>query len=273
MNTSRKLGFSGIMFYLVNIIFMVNVFGILLSVIMNSFGKTANRGTWLPESFSLKWWDYLFGFHDIKHLLWITMLITLLTVIFSLLIAYPAAYVIAKRRFAGKNLIMGLFLLPILIPPISYGLPLAILIYKVRLATTIAGVVIVNMVPTVSFMILVIMPFIEQIGDNIESASRMLGANKLQFFTIILIPLTVPGILSASILSIVRVISMFELTFLVAGAKTQTLVVQLFADVNAPGFRPYQMIDALAVIFFLVTIALAAISMKVGNPTQIYTKL
>ena len=51
MNTSRKLGFSGIMFYLVNIIFMVNVFGILLSVIMN-FRKTANRGTWLPESFS-----------------------------------------------------------------------------------------------------------------------------------------------------------------------------------------------------------------------------
>ncbi len=273
MNTNKRLGFSGVMFYVVNILFMINVFGILLSVIVDSFGTSWNKGTWLPDSFSTKWWEYLAGYHDIGHLLWITMLITLLTVIFSLIIAYPAAYVMAKRRFFGKNLIMGLFLLPILIPPISYGLPLAILMYTVKLATTVAGVVIANMVPTVSFMILVIMPFIEQIGDNVESASRMLGANKLQFFSRILIPLTIPGILSASILSIVRVISMFELTFLVSGAKTQTLIVMLFADVNSPGFRPYQMIDALAMIFFLLTIVFAAISMKIGNPTSIYSKI
>ncbi len=270
---TKKLGFSGAMFYIVNAVFMVNVIGILLSVVVNSFGTRWNRGTWLPEEFSLKWWDYLAGFHNLGQLLWMTMLVTMLTVVCSIIIAYLAAYVIATRDFAGKRLIMGLFLLPIVIPPISYGLPLATIIYRAGLATTVPGVVIVNMVPTVSFMILVIMPFIEQIGGNVESAARMLGASRLQFFARILIPLTLPGIMSAIVLSVVRVISMFELTFLVSGAKTQTLIVQLFADVNAPGFRPIQMIDALAVIFCCVTILLSILSMKFGSPTSIYARI
>jgi putative spermidine/putrescine transport system permease protein len=202
-----------------------------------------------------------------------TMQVTVLTVAASVLIAYPAAFIIAKRNFAGKKLIMGLFLLPVIIPPISYGLPLATIIYRSGLATTVPGVVIANMVPTVSFMILVIMPFIEQIGDNVESAARMLGASKIQYFVKILIPLTIPGVVSAVVLSVVRVISMFELTFLVSGAKTQTIIVTLFADVNAPGFRPNQMIDALAMIFFVLTVVLSALSMKYGSPTSVYSRI
>lgn len=273
MIEKRKSSFSGAMFYIVNSLFMINVLGILLSVIVNSFGETWPIGSWLPESFGTKWWEYCASHHDLGHLLWMTMLITALTVFISVIIAYPAAFIMAKRSFVGKTVANALFLLPVVIPPICYGLPLATLLYKVNLATTVGGVVIANMVPTVSYMILVILPFIEQVGDNVESASRMLGASRLQYFTRILIPLTFPGMMSAIVLSIVRVISMFELTFLVCGAKTQTLVVALFADVNAPGYRPIQMIDALAVVFFIVTVILFIISMKFGSPTSVYSRI
>ncbi len=273
MSNQKKLSFSGIIFYVVNVIYMLNVFGILLSVLVNAFGIQWPNGAWLPDEFGLKWWEYCASHHDLKQLLFMTMLVTVITVILSVLLAYPAAFIMAKRDFVGKRLINGLFLLPVIIPPICYGLPLATVLYKVNLATTLAGVVIANMVPTVSYMILVILPFIEQVGDNVESASRMLGASRLQYFTRILIPLTFPGLMSAIMLSIVRVISMFELTFLVSGAKTQTLVVALFADVNAPGYRPIQMIDALAVIFFIVTVILFMISMKFGSPTSVYSQI
>lgn len=273
MGNQKKLTFSGVMFYVVNIIYMVNVFGILLSVLVNSFGEKWPNGAWLPSEFGLTWWDYCAKHHDLKQLLFMTMLVTVVTVLISVLLAYPAAFIMAKRNFAGKKLINGLFLLPIIIPAICYGLPLATTLYRVNLATTLVGVIIANMVPTVSYMILVLLPFIEQVGDNVESASRMLGASRLQYFTRILIPMTFPGLMSAIMLSIVRVISMFELTFLVSGAKTQTLVVALFADVNAPGYRPIQMIDALAVIFFAVTVVLFIISMKFGSPTSVYSRI
>ena len=47
----------------------------------------------------------------------------------------------------------------------------------------------------------------------------------------------------------------------------------LFNDVNNPGFRATQMIDALAVLFFLVTIVLFVISMKFDVSTSIYSRL
>ena len=273
MGNPKKLTFSGVMFYVVNIVYMINVFGILLSVLVNSFGVKWPNGAWLPDEFGLKWWEYCGAHHELGQLLFMTMLVTVITVLLSVVLAYPAAFIMAKRQFAGKKLINGLFLLPVIIPPICYGLPLATVLYKVNLATTLAGVVIANMIPTVSYMILVILPIIEQVGDNVEFASRMLGASRLQYFIRILIPLTFPGLMSAIMLSIVRVISMFELTFLVSGAKTQTLVVALFADVNAPGYRPIQMIDALAVIFFAVTVILFIISMKFGSPTSVYSQI
>jgi putative spermidine/putrescine transport system permease protein len=44
------------------------------------------------------------------------------------------------------------------------------------------------------------MPFIEQVGTNLESAAKMLGAHKITIFRRILVPLTLPGILTAGIL-------------------------------------------------------------------------
>ena len=42
----------------------------------------------------------------------------------------PAAYALARRDFPGKRLVMLLFLLPLLVPPITYGIPLATVLYQ-----------------------------------------------------------------------------------------------------------------------------------------------
>ena len=110
----------------------------------------------------------------------------------------PAAYVLARRDFPGKRAIMLLFLLPVLMPPITYGIPLATVMYSFGLGRTLTAVVLVNLVPSVPFVILTMTPFIEQINPAIESAARMCGARTRQVFTRILAPLLVPGILAAA---------------------------------------------------------------------------
>ncbi len=269
---AKSFKLSTIVFIAANTLYMLNICGILVTVVLNSFSKNWHTGV-LPKTWTSEWYKYAARHHDIPHLLEITLLVVVLVVGFSLLIAFPAAYIMAKRDFKYKNSLLMMFLLPIVIPPMTYGLPLAIVLYKLRLAPHLSAVVISNMVPTVSFMILVLIPFIEQVGDNLESAARMLGAKKIQVFTKILLPLTMPGMLTAVLLSVVRTISMFELTFLVAGAKTQTLIVVLFSDVYAPGFRPFQAIDALAVIFFVLTMSCFVISLKFVNPTQMVIRI
>ena len=89
----------------------------------------------------------------------------------------PAAYTLARRDFRGKRALMLLFLLPLMVPPITYGIPLATVLYKLHLAGTIYGVILANLIPAAPFVILVMTPFIEQIDPNLESAARVFGAS------------------------------------------------------------------------------------------------
>jgi len=194
-------------------------------------------------------------------------------VFLSILIGVPAAYALARRDFRGKNLLMGLFLLPLMIPPITYGIPLATVMYQAHIAGTIFGVILANMIPAVPFMILVMTPFIEQIDANLESAARVFGANTFRLFWHVLLPLLAPGILAASLLVLVRTIGMFELTFLTAGPDSQTLVVALYYAVFAAGVRAPQSVDAMAMVYMAVTLAWLLIALQFVNPTQLVSRV
>lgn len=167
---------------------------------------------------------------------------------------------------------MLLFLLPMLIPSITFGIPLATVLYKVDLAGSITGVVLSNLVPTVPFVILVLIPFIEQIDPRVEAAARVFGANTGQLFFHVLLPLLMPGILAALLIVLVRTIAMFELTFLTAGPTSQTLVVALYFAVFAPGVRAVQSVDAMAVIYMAMTLTWLLIALRFVNPTQIVAR-
>ncbi len=167
---------------------------------------------------------------------------------------------------------MLLFLAPLLVPPITYGIPLATVLYQTGLAGTLPGVVLANLVPAVPFVILIMIPYIEQIDPRVEAAARVFGAGTFQLFRHVLIPLLLPGVLAALLLVLVRTLAMFELTFLTNGPTTQTLVVALYYAVFAAGVRAVQSIDAMAVIYMVTSMIWLLIALRLVNPTQIVAR-
>jgi len=272
IDVRSKLRPGNALFVLMIVVYVAIVLGILLTVVLNSVSKGWYSGL-LPKTITTEWYQYVSQDHDIPQLLYVTFVVAIADVLVGLLIAFPASYTLARTEFRGKGILLSLFLLPMIVPPMAYGLPLAMLCYKFRLAGKIIGTIIVNLVPIVPFMILVLMPFIEQVGTNLESAAKMLGAKRSTIFRKILIPLTAPGILTAGILSLVKSISMFDLTYLVAGGKSQTIVVALYSDAYAAGARPPQSVDALAVIYFLISMTCLLVSLRFVSPTQMVFKV
>jgi putative spermidine/putrescine transport system permease protein len=101
----------------------------------------------------------------------------------------------------------------------------------------------------------------------------MMGANRFQIFRRVLLPLTLPGLLTAGILVLVNTVSNFELTFLVSGAGSQTLVVALFYNVFAGGVRPVYSVDAMAVMYMTMIMVLLLIALRFVRPTQMVFRL
>ncbi|MET8141309.1 ABC transporter permease subunit [Sphaerisporangium sp. NPDC005288] len=252
--------------------FLLNLAALIMSVLVNSFAVNW-FGTWLPSAFTASWYGDAWTEFGLAEVLQVTLLVALAVVGLALLLGVPAAYALARRDFAGKRAVTLLLLLPVLLPPITYGIPLATVLYKFHLAGTMAGVIAANLVPALPFVVLVMTPFIEQIDTDIESAARMCGAGTRQVFTRVLIPLLIPGILAAGVLVLVRTVAMFELTFLVAGPDSQTLIVALYSAAFTPGIRASQAIDAMAVIYTLLSSALLVLALMFVNPTQIVAQV
>lgn len=251
--------------------FVVNLAGMIATVVTSSFA-TRWLGTWLPAGWTTRWYSAAWSEFQLHDVLLVTFQIVFLVVALSGLIGVPAAYALARRDFPGKKLVMLLFLLPLLVPPITFGIPLATVLYQTGFAGQMSGVVLANLVPTVPFVILVMIPFIEQIDTKIESAARVFGANTFKLFVHVLLPLLMPGILAALLLVLVRTLAMFELTFLTAGPTSQTLVVALYYAVFASGVRAVQSIDAMAVIYMITTLIWLIIALRFVNPTQIVAR-
>ena len=258
--------------WVVMIFFLVNVTAMVATVFVNSFATRWLR-SWLPAGYTTRWFDVAWREFQLTDVLIVTMQITFAVVALSVLIGVPAAYALARREFPGKRLLMLFFLLPMLIPPITYGIPLATVLYQAHLGGTMAGVILANLVPTVPFVILVMTPFIEQIDPNLESAARVFGAGLPQVFMRVLVPLLAPGILASSLIVMVRTLGTFELTFLTAGPDSQTLVVALYYAAFAAGVRASQSIDAMAVTYMVTTLIWLLIALRFVNPTQLVTRV
>ena len=253
-------------------LFIVNIALMVASVATNSVA-TRWLGTWLPEGYTTNWYLAAWKEFQLGEVLWVTAEVVLAVVALSIVIGVPAAYALARKNFRGKRLVMLLFILPLIIPPITYGIPMATVMYQVHLAGTLWGVILSNLVPALPFVILVMTPFIEQIDPTLESAARVFGANTLRIFWHVLIPLLMPGILAASLLVLVRTIAMFELTFLTAGPDSQTLVVALYYAVFAAGVRAPQSVDAMAIVYMALTLVWLLIALRFVNPTQLVSRV
>jgi putative spermidine/putrescine transport system permease protein len=252
--------------------FLVFMLALVAAVVVNALG-TRWLDHWLPDGFTTHWFRDAWREFGLTSVMLVTIEIAAAVVALSLLIGVPASYALARRDFPGRRLLMLAFLVPLLLPPVTYGIPLAIVLLRHDLGGTLTGVILANLVPSVPFVILTMTPFIEQIDPRIEAAARTLGAGTTTIFVRILGPLLVPGMLAAGLLVLVRTVGMFELSFFTSGPGTQPLVVVLYYAAFAPGVRASQSIDAMAVIYMGLMLTLLVAALSFVNPTNLVARL
>src|SRR4029078_12059447 len=116
-------------------LFVINIGLIIAAVAPSPFARRW-LGTWLPDGWTTTWYTEAWREFQLGSILWVTVEVVFAVVLLALLIGVPAAYTLARRDFFGKRLLMLLFLLPLMVPPITYGIPMATVLYKLQLCVT-----------------------------------------------------------------------------------------------------------------------------------------
>ena len=267
----RERAWRGLVFLFIAL-FALNLLGIVGYVGVSSLAKRWFASP-LPRVLTTEWYAYSWREFELDKVLRVTGLVAGTVTALALLLGFPAAYVLARHRFRAKGLLLLLYFLPLVIPQFTYGIPLATTLYRHRVGGTIYGVILANLVLMLPLAIFVLLPFFEQISETLEWAARVHGASRWQVFRRVVLPLARPGLLTAGLLVLVNTIANFELTFLLSGGTSQTLVVTLYYAVFASGMRPIYAVDAMAVIYMALVLLVLLVALRFVRPTQMVFRL
>ena len=167
----------------------------------------------------------------------------------TLVLGVAMGYVLARRRFPGRELLDTLLTLPMVMPPTVLGYYLLVLMGKrstfgawlhesfgINLIFTWQGAVIAASVVAFPLVFKPARAAFEAVDGQLEQAARVLGLSELAVFFRITLPLAWRGILAGVLLAFARALGEFGATLMVAGSipgKTQTLSIAVYEAVQA----------------------------------------
>ncbi len=182
----------------------------------------------LPPSYALDHWEWAARNGDIAQALLLSMGIGLAVTALTALLALPTAYALAKLPFAMKRAVELFILAPLIVPGIIVAVGIGTIFFRLDLAFSIPGVILVQTVGTLPFMIRVLAATIEAIPNDLINAARSLGAGPAAVARHILIPLAWPGFVAGGLLTFISSFEEFEKTFIIGSPFVQTLPVILW---------------------------------------------
>jgi multiple sugar transport system permease protein len=131
--------------------------------------------------------------------LWNTILVSVVSTLLSLFCSVLAAYAIERLRFRGSRYVGMSIFLAYLVPPSILFIPLAAIIFKFQLFDTRLALILTYPTFLIPFCTWLLMGYFRSIPFELEECALIDGASRLQILVKIILPLAVPGLISAGI--------------------------------------------------------------------------
>ncbi len=211
-------------------------------------------------------------------ILWTTVRVSLVTTALALLIGYPVAYYMARTSSGFRKVMIVVILFPFLVSAVvrSYGWmvilgtngllnqflqAVGLTSAPVKFMNTEGAVILGMLHLLIPYMILALVAVLQGIDKNVELAAYSLGANPLQNFLNVTLPLSLPGILNGCVLVFTLSMTSYVTPKLLGGSKFRmmaTMVVQevnVNFDINAAAAISYILLVAILLVQVVVTLA------------------
>lgn len=251
----------------------------LIIVLIVSFSKRSLLGV-VEYDFNLD--NYRRVFSDVIYLriLWKSVWLAVINTVLCLIVAYPFAFYIARQSPSRQNFLIFLVMIPFwtnflirtyalifilrdtgLINNILIGL--GVIDQPLVIMFTQTAVVIGLFYGYLPFAILPLYASIEQLDFNYVQAAQDLGANNVQVFLRVILPMTMPGIIAASIITFIPTLGAYVTPDLMGGGNTfliGNLLQQQFMTV-----RDWPFGSALGIILMLMVLAATMLYFRVGG--------
>lgn len=228
MEKIKKMKFPGVLAILV---FICSLFWLmpLILIFLNSFksyNDMISQFLSLPKSWSLDMYIETWTKFDFPQLILTTLLYTVVTVVCIGILAPMASYKLARTRSKLSTLCFILIIMPMMVPFQSYMISLTRLASVFKLIGTRHGYIIISIGLCMPLAVYMIHGFIKTVPIELEECARIDGANQLQTYFIIVLPLLKPILTTVVVLDALSVWNDVIVNQLIGSGKANVMNIQ-----------------------------------------------
>jgi spermidine/putrescine transport system permease protein len=214
------------------------------------------------KGFTIRWYREFISNPALLDAIKTSAIVALITAILTTALATPASIAMVRRRFFAKGVVTGVLLAPLVIPLVVFGISLLILFNTLGIPQGGFTIAIGHIVIALPFAILTMVPRLERIPPSLEEASRDLGASSITTFRLVTLPLLVPALVSAALISYTISFDEVVVASFING-ETTTFPLYLYSQLRLPQQLPP--VIAVAVVVLTVSVVVVVISEVAGR--------
>lgn len=179
----------------------------------------------------------VFGGANLLKYVWNSVVIAGVSTILALIPGFLAAYSFARLKNKFMNNVSFWILSNRMLPPIAVIIPLYMIMARIKLLDTYAGMIAIYLTIGLPYIVWTLMSYIEEIPVELEEAGVVDGCSKLDILRYIILPIAMPGIVATGIFVFVLAWSEFLYAVIITSNNTRTLPVVIASFVTDRGIE------------------------------------
>jgi len=221
-------------------------------IIVFSFNRPAGKFNYTWQGFTLENWAHPFKYPALTQALKLSLSVAAVSTAIALVFGTLVAIALVRQRFRGRTAVDTFMILPLTSPEVVMGSSLLTLFLSMGWATGYVTILIAHVAFEISFIAMTVRARIRGFDWTLEDASLDLGANPTRTFFKVTLPLIVPGIVAAAMLSFALSLDDFIITYFVSGS---TVTYPLYVNAATKAAVPPQ-INVLATAILAISLLL-----------------
>lgn len=209
-----------------------------------------------PPGYSLRWYAALAEAEQLQAAAWNSFVVAGWTTLLSVVLGTAAALAIARSRRLAARLLDSLFLSPLVLPALAFGLAALMLFSLAGIPVSPLTLVLGHTVVCVPYVVRTTVAALSQMDPVLLESSTSLGASRLYTFRRVTLPLIRPGILAGGFIAFMASFDNVPVSLFLRDAATDMLPIRMWQDLEG---RLDVTVAAASSLLILATVMLAAV--------------
>ncbi len=219
-----------------------------------------------PPGYSLQWFVKLFGQEPLFRAALNSLIVALTATVISLIVGTLAALGLVRYRFFGREILRAVFLAPLIVPRIAFGVAMLIFAIVLRRFGGLDSLVLAHLMVTLPFAISILSATLVAVDRSLEEAAADLGARPLQTFWKVTLPQIRTGLATSGFFAFIISWDQVETSLFLVKTDNMTLPVAMFYYLQR---QQDPVIAALSTFLIGIAIVVAIVAVLTVNPRDL----